>query len=569
MSSCLFILCPLFLYCQQPEKVWNSAVKAQLIQHKNPRYFKKAYSFYNDRNWDSTLIYSMKQLQVTKNDELANYCHYFRGYAFMQKKLLREAKQEFSQISRSFRFYTNVWSNLGDISLEEEDYTHAIDYYKRLEKLPGNTGFKQSGIEHNLGLCYFHIQWFSEAEKHLLRGVSLQEGDKDTSGLVASYMDIANLYYEQYLDVLAIPYFEKAYQLSKHTADFNLKQTAALNMAVVEENRKHFKEALTYRAEYETWRDSLNDQNKVWDIAQLEKQFAVKQKQEEVNVLETENKLKIAERNGFIYVALLLLVLLGTGVYFYRLNQKRAAIILSQKTELDELNAAKDKLFSIVSHDLRSSVNALKTSNTNLQTNLETKNYSELDQLLQTNSAIANGAYNLLDNLLHWALLQTGQSYFKQESLRLQQIVEQVAYNYKHLMLEKKTRFDNTVSKSTVVFADQESLKIVLRNLFDNAIKFSREEGEISVFIRPTSDDRVDLVVKDTGLGMSETMRLSLLKESIQPAKKQHEELIGTGLGLQLCKSMIAKNGGIFTIESEEGVGTSMIVSLLKTEKNG
>ena len=381
-------------------------------------------------------------------------------------------------------------------------------------------------------------------------------------------MDIANLYYEQYQDALAIPYFEKAYQLSKHITDFELKQTAALNMAVVEENRKHFKEALVYRAEYEAWRDSLNDQNKVWDIAQLEKQFAVKQKQKEVDVLATENKLKVAERNGFIYAAVLLLVLLGTGVYFYRLNVKRSKIIFAQKTELDELNAAKDKLFSIVSHDLRSSVNALKTSNNSLQANLETKNYSELDQLLQTNSAIANGAYNMLDNLLHWALLQTEQSYFRQESLRLHPLIEQVAYNYKHLMLEKNIHFEHSVPKSTVVFADQESLKIVLRNLFDNAIKFSKEGGKIVVYVRSEAD-LVELVVEDTGLGMSETTRLSLMKATIQPAKKQHEKLVGTGLGLQLCKSMIAQNGGTFTIESKEGEGTRMIVSLRKMEKNG
>ena len=74
---------------------------------------------------------------------------------------------------------------------------------------------------------------------------------------------------------------------------------------------------------------------------------------------------------------------------------------------MDELNATKDKLFSIVSHDLRSSVNAIKTSNKKLLGNLETQDKKELTQTLQQNSAIVNGAYGLLDNLLNWALLQT------------------------------------------------------------------------------------------------------------------------------------------------------------------
>jgi signal transduction histidine kinase len=128
--------------------------------------------------------------------------------------------------------------------------------------------------------------------------------------------------------------------------------------------------------------------------------------------------------------------------------------------------------------------------------------------------------------------------------------------------------FEQSIPKSTQVFADPESLKIVLRNLFDNAIKFSKEGGKIAVYVR-SETDWMELVVEDTGLGMSETTRLNLLKDSIQPAKKQHEELVGTGLGLQLCKAMIAKNGGIFTIESIEQVGTKMIVSLPKPETNG
>jgi light-regulated signal transduction histidine kinase (bacteriophytochrome) len=114
-------------------------------------------------------------------------------------------------------------------------------------------------------------------------------------------------------------------------------------------------------------------------------------------------------------------------------KSKKNKIIL-KKTELDELNATKDKLFSIVSHDLRSSVNALKVSNGKLQESLE-QNFAELDTQLHNNSAIANGAYNLLDNLLHWAVANK-QSYFNKESLRLF-FVEQMVYNYKPLMLDK------------------------------------------------------------------------------------------------------------------------------------
>ncbi|MEO8515545.1 MAG: HAMP domain-containing sensor histidine kinase, partial [Flavobacterium sp.] len=191
------------------------------------------------------------------------------------------------------------------------------------------------------------------------------------------------------------------------------------------------------------------------------------------------------------------------------------------------------------------------------------------DAQLHNNSAIANGAYNLLDNLLHWALLQTKQSYFNKESLRLFFIVEQTAYNYTPLMVDKNIQFENKVSKSALVFVDQESLKMTLRNLLDNAIKFSNEEDSITVYTRDANDDYWELVIEDSGLGMNEATRQELLKETVLLSKKKNEDIVGTGLGLQLCKSMIKKNGGKFMIESEEGKGTKMIVSLPKTQKNG
>ena len=241
----------------------------------------------------------------------------------------------------------------------------------------------------------------------------------------------------------------------------------------------------------------------------------------------------------------------------------------NSKENLDALNSTKDKLFSIVSHDLRSSVNALKTSNSSLLENLKSKNITVLENLLQKNSTIVNGAYSLLDNLLNWALLQTEQGYFSIDKLRLFFIIEHVAYNYKPLLNQKELSFENAVTKKDVAYADQESLKIVLRNLLDNAIKFSEPNGSIKIYSTHTDDVYCNVIVEDTGLGMSEATRLKLLSDSNLLAKKENEDIIGTGLGIQLCKSMIAKNNGKFSIESELGKGTKMIVSLPKTPSNG
>ncbi|MBP6409541.1 MAG: HAMP domain-containing histidine kinase, partial [Pseudarcicella sp.] len=242
---------------------------------------------------------------------------------------------------------------------------------------------------------------------------------------------------------------------------------------------------------------------------------------------------------------------------------KSNRIISSQKQTLDELNATKDKLFSIVSHDLRSSVNARRISNTKLADNLLNKKYELLDHQLQNNSAIANGTYSLLDNLLNWAMLQTKQLYFQIESIHLYSVIQQVAFNFEPLMLNKNIHFESDIPKSIFVMADTESLKIVLRNVLDNALKFSKENGFIKIYTSNTPNN-ITLTIEDSGAGMSKEIAQELMKDTVVLAKKNSTEQIGSGLGLQLCKSMIKKNNGSFAIESIEQKGTKILITLPK-----
>ncbi|AXT50301.1 histidine kinase [Aquimarina sp. BL5] len=560
------------------QKKEQSLFEKEIKIHSDPfireKHFYKAQSFFLQKEWDSTLVYSAKQLsQSVKDSKLRDYCHFFRAYSFNKIKLFEEAKKEFAKISSDFKFYTRVNIYLGEIALELSEFQKAIDYFTRIEKLDVNDygliGVKKSGVEHNLGICYLHLKQYDKAESYLLQSIEAPEIKTDTLKLIRFYGGMAISNYEQYKDQLAIGYFLKAYQLSKYTDDYTIRQNTALNMAVVEENRKKFSDALRYRKEYEKWTDSLNNQNKIWEVAQIEKEFAIKEKQKEVSLLQAENKAKIAERNGLFYSAIALLVLLVTAVFFYKEKVKVTKIITTQKEDLDALNATKDQILSILSHDLRSSIIALKYSNRLLSDELNPKKLDNVNNLLDQNSTMVNSLYNLLDNLLHWALSQTKQSYFEITSLHLFPITEQVVYNYLPLMKEKNITFTNKVLKSDMILADQESLKIVLRNLVDNAIKFSEQEGAISLYTENNDHGYCDLIVEDTGAGMTEVTRLELLKDSVLLAKKEHEDVIGTGLGLQLCKTMIKKNQGKFSIDSTLGKGTKMIVSLPKALNNG
>ncbi|WP_299107858.1 tetratricopeptide repeat-containing sensor histidine kinase [uncultured Tenacibaculum sp.] len=580
-----FILHNLFSQTKSKDDLLKIEIQKKISPFLKNSNLLKASKFYFEKNWDSTIVYTDKVLNLSKgNSHLNNYTHFFRGHSFKNKKLNNEAEIQFKQISKDFEFYYIVKMYLGELALINKDYEKAISILKELTKLSNEkySYIKRKNILNNIGISYLLLKNFKDAEIYFKESI---KNEKDTIELIGNYINIANLYYERYIDNIAIKHFNRAYNLSKavkllsnvsNTYDYQKnkdilteKERTAFNMSVVEENRKDFEKALMYMKEAQQWKDSLNDQNKIYAVAQKEKEFAVQQKQNEVDILQVQNELKETQRNIFLYSALGLFILLGIAVYFYREKVKSNKIIASQKETLDELNTTKDKLFSIVSHDLRSSVNALKSSNKVLIDNLESKNLTALENLLQKNSSIVNGAYGLLDNLLNWALLQTEQQYFYIDKHRLFIIAEHVSYNYQPLLLEKELSFENTVSKKEVIYADQESLKIVLRNLLDNAIKFSKPNGSIKIYSRNSSEDYCDLVIEDTGLGMSEETRLKLLEDSVLLNKKEHEDVIGTGLGLQLCKSMIKKNHGKFDIESELGKGTKMIVSLPKTPLNG
>ena len=524
-------------------------------------------TFFSNKEWDSTLVYSSQLINEIDNDtEARNYCHFIKGYSFNRKRLFHQAKNEFDQIRSPFYFQNKVTLYLAEIDLENGHYNAAIEKYKILELKIDSLGdsTKKSNIIHNLALAHLHLKNYDKAEKYLKKNLRFYE--KDINGLVGSYGDLANAYYVQYKDELAIPYFRKAYDLSKSSKDFKIKSVATKNMAVVEENRNDLKLALKYRKEYEQWKDSLNDQNKILEtaqeIARIEREFAVTKKQNELNVLEALHKANKAERNGFLYTAIALLLLLSTITYFYRKNILASKIIVNQNKRLDALNATKNQLFSIVSHDLRSSVNTLKLRNKTLISNLEKDNIQVVQQLLQENTAIVGSAYNLLDNLLNWALLQTEQAYFEIKDMSLFFTVEHVVYNYIPLMKEKNIHFESAISKTTKVKADKESLKIVLRNLLDNAIKFSEVNDSIKIYTSVSRDGFIDLIIEDSGIGMDEKTLLNLNTEMIIVRENKNTEIVGSGLGLQLCKAMLQKNNGILSIESTLGKGTKMIVSL-------
>ncbi|MEL6537069.1 MAG: HAMP domain-containing sensor histidine kinase, partial [Bacteroidota bacterium] len=380
--------------------------------------------------------------------------------------------------------------------------------------------------------------------------------------------DLANLYYLQYLDDQAIPLFQRALTMAKQLGDTSLLITAELNMAVVEENRKDFEAALVHRKEYERLLKAEWDRDRIWELAEQQKQFAIDTKQQEVDLYvarEQQQQAELAQqrtqRKGLLAVAALLLTLVAVIAYYYRRMQANNRIISAQKEQLNELNLAKNQLFAMVAHDLKSPVLALQRAQRKLSRALGQQDQAQVQSLAVENEHITTNTFRLLNNVLHWAMEQTEQLSFVAAPMPVQQLMAQVAYDYQGLVQTKGLALEQDFGVEAQVEVDANLMKIVLRNLLDNALKFTPPGGNLT--LQAVEDgDLVTLSVTDTGVGMTTEQQARLFSITQHEIRQDTEGRKGTGLGMLLCQRLVHRHGGTLAVQSREGHGTRISIQL-------
>lgn len=237
---------------------------------------------------------------------------------------------------------------------------------------------------------------------------------------------------------------------------------------------------------------------------------------------------------------------------------EQQSLALQQKNiELTELNNVKVKLFSVISHDLRTSIYALK----NIMGTFSKGSFSKeemMSSLPGVNNEVDKFAV-LMENLLIWGRNQLHESNIIFQHLELSRIVENTLRLFLKKAAEKGIELNNNVPPDTTVYADADMTKAILRNLTDNAVKFTNPRGYIEVSIE-NSNAHIKLIVKDNGVGISEEGITKIFGERYYTTLGTEKES-GTGLGLMICRDFIASNNGDFDILSEQGEGSSFIIT--------
>lgn len=240
--------------------------------------------------------------------------------------------------------------------------------------------------------------------------------------------------------------------------------------------------------------------------------------------------------------------------------EEKASLLEEQTLQLVELNAVKNRLFSVVSHDLKTPIYSLR----NLFKGMHDNDLPATEIKLYVPEILTDLNYTigLMENLLHWAKSQMQGDNINQQLIDIGDLMNDVKHMLRLQAENKKIYVNTKADKPIYIYADKDMMNLVLLNLLSNAIKFTPQNGEVSLSAL-VKDETVEVHVQDTGKGISSDNIQKLFSNNYFTTKGTANES-GTGLGLMLCKEFLNKNGGEIFVESEEGKGSRFTFTIPK-----
>ncbi len=236
-------------------------------------------------------------------------------------------------------------------------------------------------------------------------------------------------------------------------------------------------------------------------------------------------------------------------------RKKTEESLRDSEAQLKKTNTTKDKLFSIIAHDLRSPFNNIIGLSELLIGNEKENHIAQSEKYAGLINSSAKNTLVLLDNLLNWAKSQTGQLSFNPAKISLSSLVDEIIENSNSRVFLKNISLNAIQPGEVEVYADENMVMTILRNLISNAIKFTNPGGKINVIVIPGTK-QVEVSVSDNGVGMNEEKLSTLFNISSNATSPGTANEKGSGLGLVLCKEFVEKLGGNIWVESEEGAGS-------------
>jgi signal transduction histidine kinase len=537
--------------------------------------------------YDEALNYNFEALNFWKEMDnifqIANV-NYNIGIIYKELGDLNHAKECFQKSLNLFveinkiKEVVNATAHIGDIYMQSKDYDKALEYCMKADMLGQQVNDKALSAEtsFNLGKVYNLIGDYIKAIDYQRKAIRLNEDQNNIRSLVENYAELGLVYYNFGQLDQALFYLQKGINIS---LEMNYKYQTTIyykHLSKVYSAQRNFEAAFKSYESYIEGRDLIKSEESKLKTDELLAKYQVSVKEKENETLRHNEELKNAQIfNQWLIIALVafaLLCLLIVSTIFrrrYKMN-RRLNVQLSLKNkeieshqkkvenlnaDLQTANAAKDRFFSIIGHDLKNPFNSLMGLLELLIDDYQSFTDDERKEFLEQMKSSSDRIYAMLQNLLLWGSNQMGKTELIRERIDLYKLTQETISLTQLVADRKSITINKNITPGTFAYADKNMVSTVFLNLITNAIKFTPQNGtiEIHTFSR---NHEVEVMVADSGVGISpgNLEKLFKLDEKIQSDGTNKEK--GTGLGLILCKEFVERNNGRIYAESIEGSGS-------------
>ena len=481
-----------------------------------------------------------------------------------------------AKVSGSQWSAVSVQTTYAMIYNEEQKYDSAMACLVVAMNLakPLNSPYLNNLLNGNMAECYLNMGNIEQAEK--LYRASLHESGRlnDQMGLALAKGGLGQIMVRKGKLQQGINYLEDALDVLQDNEMHEQAMHLADTLARTLEKTGRYKEALKYYHISENYSNTIAKNKGRIAAQKMEYDYALGKKEDQIALLEKDKAIeagKIANNRIVLFSALasaVLAIVIALLLFRNMMNtRKRNAVITEQKNEIElqaeklrRLNAFKDTTFSVLSHDLRSPINALTGTISMLDEGIITPDEfrlykEELNNKLQSVTL-------LLDNLLQWAKSQMkGEQTLNIEKINVRRITLKSFAVLKDAAKQKDIRLTTTTAENMYIMADRNQVDMVIRNLLSNAIKFTPENGSVTVSAVQQGSE-IAISITDTGIGMTKEQAEKLFDGNPNISTHGTDGEKGTGIGLHLSHSFIINNKGNIAVQSLPGKGTTFTITL-------
>ena len=546
------------------------------------------YSEINEKEKELEIYFDLLKIEESINNKLGmartyNNLGNVYGDLGMNKEAIKYFKLaiELSKEVNHPKYGSAAMDGLAGIYKNQGDKENALKYYYMAIGINKKHHYYDwlGNNYHNIALLlekYYEGDSIDAILSYFNKGIELYKLTGNAGGAANAILNLTDIYDIYDID-FSFNLFYVGLELARKSKDQDLVVQYLYQISNFHQFFNRYDSAYFYLRDGTNLRNELEDQKRDKLLAEMAAKYEYEQFEKENQRLKLESE--IQERNikrknniiiGIILLSILLSIIIGLVMLLRRKDKKanealniKNREIQKQAAQLEELLATKDKFISVLVHDIRNPFNALIGFLSLIIDDFEQLDKAKIKEYVLELDNVANKGNELLENLIEWSQsLKEGQTY-NPKITNIKELADEVMDRLDNNFRQKNIQYANNIDENINLNIDQEMIRVVIRNLLGNAIKFTHENGEITLD-SSIENNEIKISVSDNGMGMSEAIKNKIFRIDTHVTTLGTKKEKGTGLGLILCKDFVEKNGGEINVVSKKGKGSTFTLTFPK-----